>query len=150
MSAKLYPVPTTLTKGTHFSDADYAQMYKASVDDPDAFWASQIEELDWFKTPTIIKNTNFSPDNCDIKWFEDGQLNASYNCIDRHLKDNAKKIAIYWEGDSPENEETVSYQKLHYEVCKLANGLKKLGVKKGDVVAIYMPMTPHAAYAMLA
>jgi acetyl-CoA synthetase len=150
MSVKQYPVPASLTEGTHFSDADYQVMYKASVEDPDAFWASQIEELDWFKTPTIIKNTNFSPDSCDIKWFEDGQLNASYNCIDRHLKDNAKKVAIFWEGDSPEDSEKVTYQKLHYEVCKLANGLKKLGVKKGDNVAIYMPMIPHAAYAMLA
>jgi acetyl-CoA synthetase len=150
MSVELYPVPTTLTKGTHFSDADYKAMYQASVDDPDKFWASQIEELDWFKTPTIIKNTNFSPDSCEIKWFEDGELNASYNCIDRHLKDNAKKTAIFWEGDSPDNSEKVSYQQLHYEVCKLANGLKKLGVKKGDCVAIYMPMIPHAAYAMLA
>jgi acetyl-CoA synthetase len=150
MTGKLYPVPQSLTQGTHFSDADYQAMYAESVADPDKFWASQLDELDWYKTPTIIKNTNFSPDSCDIKWFEDGQLNASYNCIDRHLKDNAKKVAIYLEGDSPDNSEKVTYQQLHYEVCKLANGLKKLGVKKGDSVAIYMPMVPHAAYAMLA
>lgn len=150
MSVNLYPVPTNLTTGTHFTEADYQSMYNASVKDPDAFWRSQVEELDWFKTPTIIKNTNFSPDSCEIRWFEDGQLNASYNCIDRHLKDSAKKVAIFWEGDSPEHSEKVTYQKLHYEVCKLANGLKKLGVKKGDCVAIYMPMVPHAAYAMLA
>lgn len=150
MSAKQYPVPSSLSTGTFFSDADYHAMYKASVDDPDAFWASQINELDWFTVPTIIKNTNFSPENCEIKWFENGRLNASYNCIDRHLKDKADKVAIYWEGDSPENTETVTYQQLHDEVCKLANGLKELGVKKGDCVAIYMPMTPQAAYAMLA
>ncbi len=150
MSDKLYPVPDSLTQGTHFGDAEYKEMYDASINDPDAFWSEQLKELDWFKTPTIIKNTDFSPEKCEIKWFEDGQLNASYNCVDRHLKDNAKKVAIYWEGDSPEDSEKVTYQQLHYEVCKLANGLKKLGVKKGDVVAIYMPMVPHAAYAMLA
>ena len=150
MSVKHYPVPASLTEGAHFSDADYKLMYESSVANPDAFWGSQIDELDWIKKPTIIKNTNFSPDSCEIKWFEDGQLNASYNCIDRHLKYNAEKVAIFWEGDSPENSEQVTYQKLHDEVCKLANGLKKLGVQKGDCVAIYMPMTPHAAYAMLA
>ncbi|OFA30538.1 acetate--CoA ligase [Glaciecola punicea] len=150
MSVKQYPVPASLTQGPHFSDADYKEMYAASVSDPDAFWASHLDELDWIKTPTIIKNTNFSSDSCQIKWFEDGQLNASYNCIDRHLKDKAKKVAIFWEGDSPDSSEQITYQQLHYEVCKLANGLKKLGVEKGDSVAIYMPMTPHAAYAMLA
>lgn len=150
MSKNLYPVPDNFKTDDHFSEDDYHAMYKASITDPDSFWASQISELDWYKTPTIIKNTNFSPEDCDIKWFEDGKLNASYNCIDRHLKANAKKVAIHWEGDSPENTEQVTYQQLHYEVCKLANGLKKLGVVKGDVVAIYMPMVPHAAYAMLA
>jgi acetyl-CoA synthetase len=150
MSAKTYSVPETLLQKPHFSDEDYQTMYRASVDDPDAFWRSQLDELDWYTKPSIIKNTNFSQANCEIKWFEDGELNASYNCIDRHLKKNAKKTAILWEGDSPEDSEKVTYQQLHYEVCKLANGLKKLGVKKGDCVAIYMPMIPHAAYAMLA
>ncbi|MDT0596206.1 acetate--CoA ligase [Glaciecola petra] len=150
MSVKQYPVPASLTNDTHFGESDYLAMYQASLDDPTAFWASQIEELDWIKTPTIIQNTNFSPDSCEIKWFEDGQLNASYNCIDRHLQHSAEKVAILWEGDSPEHSEKITYQKLHYEVCKLANGLKKLGVEKGDCVAIYMPMVPHAAYAMLA
>lgn len=150
MSANIYPVPESLTQGTYFSEEAYKAMYDESVNNPDEFWAKQVEELDWYKTPTIIKNTDFSPENCDIKWFEDGKLNASYNCIDRNLKEHAKKVAIFWEGDSPENSEKVTYQQLHYEVCKLANGLKKLGVKKGDRVAIYMPMVPHAAYAMLA
>jgi len=150
VTAKTYPVPEELTQGTHFSDEDYLAMYKESVTDPEGFWGKQAELLDWYTKPTIIKNTNFAPDSCEIKWFEDGQLNASYNCIDRHLEENAKKVAIYWEGDSPEDEEKVTYQQLHYEVCKLANGLKKLGVEKGDRVAIYMPMVPQAAYAMLA
>ncbi|MEM0910422.1 MAG: acetate--CoA ligase [Pseudomonadota bacterium] len=150
MTAKTYPVPAELTAGTHFSDEDYQAMYAESVADPEGFWGKQAELLDWYTQPTIIKNTNFSPDSCEIKWFEDGQLNASYNCIDRHLETNAKKVAIYWEGDNPEDEEKVTYQQLHYEVCKLANGLKKLGVGKGDRVAIYMPMVPQAAYAMLA
>ena len=150
MSAKTYPVPESLLQKPHFSDDDYQAMYKDSVEDPDAFWRGQLDELDWYKKPSIIKNTSFSQTDCEIKWFEDGELNASYNCIDRHLEKNAKKTAIFWEGDSPEQSETVSYQQLHYEVCKLANGLKKLGVQKGDRVAIYMPMIPHAAYAMLA
>lgn len=150
MSANIVPVPENFNNAESFSNDDYLAMYEASVADPEAFWGTQVDELDWYKRPTIIKNTDFSPDNCDIKWFEDGELNASYNCIDRHLKENAKKVAIHWEGDSPEDTESVTYQQLHYEVCKLANGLKKLGVNKGDRVAIYMPMIPHAAYAMLA
>jgi acetyl-CoA synthetase len=150
MSAKTYPVPEALLKSPHFSDEDYQAMYKASIENPDEFWRSQLGELDWYKTPSIIKNTSFSQQDCEIKWFEDGELNASYNCIDRHLKTKAKKTAILWEGDSPDDAEKITYQQLHYEVCKLANGLKKLGVNKGDRVAIYMPMIPHAAYAMLA
>lgn len=150
MSTSLYPVPPNFKTAEHFSEEDYFKMYKASITNPEEFWESQLGELDWYKKPTIIKNTNFSKEKCEIKWFEDGKLNASYNCIDRHLRDNADKVAIYWEGDSPEHSEQVTYQKLHDEVCKLANGLKTLGVKKGDTVVIYMPMVPNAAYAMLA
>ena len=145
-----YPVPEQLKAGSHLTPELYQAMYQQSIDDPDGFWGEHASSLDWYTAPTIVKNTHFSKDDVSIKWFEDGELNASYNCIDRHLADNAKKTALFWEGDSPEDSETVSYQELHYEVCKLANGLKKLGVEKGDRVAIYMPMVPHAAYAMLA
>jgi acetyl-CoA synthetase len=151
MSAKkLYPVPESYKKDTLLTPEQYSAMYEQSVNDPDAFWAEQMTQIDWYKTPTIIKNTTFDAEELSIKWFEDGELNVSYNCIDRHLATRAKKTALFWEGDNPNDSQKVSYQELHYEVCKLANGLKKLGVKKGDRVALYMPMVPHAAYAMLA
>ena len=151
MSAnKLYPVPESYKKDTLLTPEQYSAMYEQSVNDPDAFWAEQMTQIDWYKTPTIIKNTTFDAEELSIKWFEDGELNVSYNCIDRHLTTRAKKTALFWEGDNPNDSQKVSYQELHYEVCKLANGLKKLGVKKGDRVALYMPMVPHAVYAMLA
>ncbi|WP_100658765.1 acetate--CoA ligase [Alteromonas flava] len=150
MEVKTYPVPSAIKDKTLMTDEQYLEMYQRSIDDPESFWAEQTSILEWFKAPTLIKNTSFAPDNVSIKWFEDGELNASYNCIDRHLADNATKTAILWEGDEPGKAETITYQQLHYEVCKLANGLKKLGVGKGDRVALYMPMVPQAAYAMLA
>ena len=150
MQAKTYPVSETFKQSSLLTDEQYREMYQYSVTDPEGFWGEHARLLEWYKQPTKIKNTSFSPTDISIKWFEDGELNASYNCIDRHLKTDANKTAILWEGDSPENSEQVSYQQLHDEVCKLANGLKKLGVEKGDRVALYMPMLPHAAYAMLA
>jgi len=150
MTAKLYPVPETLQANGIISEEQYNAMYQESVTNPDKFWGEHKNMIEWYKEPTIIKNTTFDPENVSIKWFEDGQLNVSYNCIDRHLAKNAKKTAIFWEGDKPTDSQEITYQELHYEVCKLANGLKKLGVKKGDCVAIYMPMVPQAAYAMLA
>ncbi|MFT6330900.1 MAG: acetyl-CoA synthetase [Bermanella sp.] len=151
MSAKkLYPVPESYKENTLLTPEQYETMYQQSVNDPDAFWAEQMTQIEWYKKPTIIKNTTFDASTLSIKWFEDGELNVSYNCIDRHLATRAKKTALFWEGDSPNDSQKVSYQELHYEVCKLANGLKKLGVEKGDRVALYMPMVPHAAYAMLA
>lgn len=150
MTAKLYPVPETLQTNGIISEEQYNAMYQESVTNPEKFWGEHKNMIDWYKEPTIIKNTTFDPQDVSIKWFEDGQLNVSYNCIDRHLAKNAKKTAIFWEGDEPSDTQEITYQELHYEVCKLANGLKKLGVKKGDCVAIYMPMVPQAAYAMLA
>ena len=150
MTAKLYPVPETLQANGIISEEQYNAMYQESVTNPDKFWGEHKNIIDWYKEPTIIKNTTFDPENVSIKWFEDGQLNVSYNCIDRHLAKNGKKTAIFWEGDEPSDTQAITYQELHYEVCKLANGLKKLGVKKGDCVAIYMPMVPQVAYAMLA
>lgn len=149
-ASKTYPVPEAIKASTHLSAEAYAEMYTRSVENPEAFWAESATMLEWYKTPEIIKNTHFGKDDVSIKWFEDGQLNASYNCIDRHLADNAKKVAFHWEGDEPSHSLDVTYQEVHYEVCKLANALKDMGVKKGDRVAIYMPMVPEAAYAMLA
>ena len=150
MTKMLYPVPEQAKQNSFLSPEKYAEMYRQSIDSPDEFWQQQSTILDWYKAPTIIKNTNFSKDELQIKWFEDGQLNVSYNCIDRHLKQHAQQTAIIWEGDSPDTDKTITYQELHDQVCKLANGLKKLGVNKGDRVAIYMTMVPEAAYAMLA
>ena len=150
MQVKTYPVPESIKANTLLTNEQYLEMYQRSVSDPEGFWGEQAELLEWYKQPATIKNTTFDPDGISIKWFEDGELNASYNCIDKHLATDAKKTAILWEGDSPGDSEEISYQQLHYEVCKLANGLKKLGVEKGDRVALYMPMVPQAAYAMLA
>jgi len=149
-AGKTYSIPEKIKESTHITPEKYQQMYQASVEDPSAFWAEQADFLDWYTNPLKSQNTTFSKDEVSIKWFEDGVLNASYNCIDRHLANDGKKTALFWEGDNPQDSEEVSYQQLHYEVCKLANGLKKLGVEKGDTVAIYMPMVPQAAYAMLA
>ncbi|MFT4806772.1 MAG: acetyl-CoA synthetase [Paraglaciecola sp.] len=150
MTKMLYPVPEQAKKNSFLNAEKYQTMYQQSIQSPDTFWQEQSAIVDWYKTPTIIKNTNFAKDNLHIKWFEDGQLNVSYNCIDRHLAKQANQTAIIWEGDSPQCDQNISYQQLHDEVCRLANGLKKLGVTKGDRVAIYMPMVPEAAYAMLA
>ena len=150
MNAKTYAVPAAIESRAMLNDEQYKIMYQSSIDNPETFWAEQAKIVEWFKQPTLIKNTRFEADDVSIKWFEDGQLNASYNCIDRHLATKAKETAILWEGDSPEDSKAITFQELHYEVCKLANGLKKLGLKKGDRVALYMPMTPQAAYAMLA
>jgi acetyl-CoA synthetase len=129
---------------------EYKKMYDESVRDPEGFWAKQAESLDWFKKWDKVKNTSFkSP--VSIKWFEGGQLNVSYNCIDRHLKTRGDKVALIWEGDSPETPtKKVTYKELHAEVCRFANVLKKNGVKRGDRVTMYMPMILPAAYAMLA
>jgi acetyl-CoA synthetase len=150
MTQMIYPVPEQAKQDSFLSPEKYQAMYQQSINSPDEFWQQQSTIVDWYKAPTIIKNTNFAKDDLQIKWFEDGNLNVSYNCIDRHLPQQAQQTAIIWEGDSPNTEQSISYQQLHDEVCKLANGLKKLGVTKGDRVAIYMPMIPEAAYAMLA
>ncbi len=150
MTDSIYPVPQQAKENSYLTPEKYDEMYAESVSSPDTFWKAQSEILDWFKAPTKIKNTNFAKDALSIKWFEDGELNVSYNCIDRHLKTQADQTAIVWEGDSPDTDANISYQMLHDQVCKLANGMKSLGVGKGDRVAIYMPMVPEAAYAMLA
>jgi acetyl-CoA synthetase len=124
-------------------------MYRDSVRNPDRFWGKHGKRIDWFKPYTKVKNTSFKG-KVSIKWFEDGQTNVSYNCIDRHLKKRANQTAIIWEGDNPYDDKKVTYGELYEQVCRLANVLKSHGVRKGDRVTIYMPMIPEAAYAMLA
>lgn len=150
MSQQVYPVPEQ-TKARAFIDAArYQSMYQASVKDPESFWAEQGERITWFTPYSRVKETSFAPGHVNIQWYADGTLNACYNCVDRHLAERADKTAIIWEGDSPDVDKHITYRELHKEVSRFANGLKKLGVGKGDRVAIYMPMVPEAAYAMLA
>ncbi|GAA68604.1 MULTISPECIES: acetate--CoA ligase [unclassified Pseudoalteromonas] len=150
MSQSIYPVPAHIKDATLVDKNKYNTLYKQSIDDPESFWREHGKRLDWSTPYTKVKNTSFDKGHINIKWYEDGYLNASYNCIDRHLKTKADKTALIWEGDSPSQSENITYQQLHDEVAKFANGLKKLGVQKGDRVAIYMPMTPQAVYAMQA
>ena len=136
----------------HITESLYYDMYNNSINDPEKFWKKYAQQIDWI-TPfsdQCIKKINFSKENLEIKWFYDGELNVSYNCLDRHLTENANKTAIIWEGDNPEEHKNISYAELHKEVCLMGNVLKNNGVKKGDRVTIYMPMIPEAAYAMLA
>ena len=150
MSEKVYPVPAAWKKKAHADDVAYKKMYAESVKDPAKFWGKHGKLLDWYKTPRKIKNTSFAYPNVSIKWYEDGILNVSYNCIDRHLKKRGDQVAIIWEGDDPYYDKKITYRELHENVCRFANVLKKNGAKKGDRVTIYMPMIPEAAYAMLA
>ncbi len=128
----------------------YKDLYQASIEYPEQFWDAQGQRLDWITPYTKVKETRFNKGNVNIDWYAGGKLNVSINCIDRHLVNHAEETAIIWEADSPGHSQYITYQELHDEVCKLANGLKSLGVKKGDRVVIYMPMVPEAAYAMLA
>ena len=150
MSAhKIYPVRDNISNTALINKDSYLEMYEASISEPDKFWAEQAEKfLTWDASWSEICSENFLTG--DAKWFLDGKLNVSTNCIDRHLTDNRVKIAIIWEGDSPEDSKHISYEELYSEVCKLGNLLRARGVKKGDRVCIYMPMVPEAAYAMLA
>ena len=127
-------------------------MYADSIADPDAFWGEHGKRIDWIKPYTKVKNTSFAPGNVDIKWFEDGTLNVSANCVDRHVETRGDQTAIIWEPDDPNTTETkhITYRELQTNVCKMANILQTLGVTKGDRVVIYLPMIPEAAYAMLA
>lgn len=127
----------------------YLKWYADSVKNPDKFWGKHGKRIDWFKPFSKVKNTSFDG-KVSIKWFEDGETNVSYNCIDRHLKKRGNQTAIIWEGDNPYDDKKITYNELYEHVCRLANVMKKHGVKKGDRVTIYMPMIPEAAYAMLA
>lgn len=150
MQHETYKVPADAKARAYVTNDDYLGMYAQSVKDPEGFWREHGQRISWFSPFSKVKNTSFAPGDVRIKWFEDGTLNACYNCVDRHLAERGDKTAIIWEGDDPSVSDEISYKQLHHEVSRFANGLKKLGVTKGDRVAIYMPMVPEAAYAMLA
>ena len=150
MADTIYPPAAAFAASAHADKATYEAMYAASIADPDAFWDAQGKRLDWMTPYTKVKDTTFEHSGVSIKWYEDGVLNVSANCIDRHLATRGTQTAIIWEGDNPEDSAHITYAQLHAEVCKLANVYKSLGVSKGDRVVLYMPMIPEAAYAMLA
>ncbi len=145
----IFPVPATVAAEAWVDEAKYARLYEQSVADPEKFWGNEGKRLHWMKPYSKVKNTSFTGD-VSIRWYEDGTLNAAYNCVDRHVATRADQTAILWEGDNPAEHRHVSYAELHQNVCRLANVMKSHGVKKGDRVTIYMPMVPEAAYAMLA
>ncbi|HVN42367.1 MAG TPA: acetate--CoA ligase, partial [Steroidobacteraceae bacterium] len=128
----------------------YRTMYAESVRDPDGFWAGISRRIDWMAPYSTVRDVSYDAKDFHIRWFQDGKLNVSYNCLDRHLAKRGDKTALLWEGDDPNQSEHVTYRELYYRVCKLANALKSLGVQKGDRVTIYLPMIPEAAVAMLA
>jgi len=146
----IFDVPPDISANALVDDAKYQQMYAASIDDPEQFWGDHGKRLDWMRPYSKVKNTHYGKDEVSIKWYEDGTLNASVNCIDRHLQKRGDQVAIIWEGDEPSDDAKITYRQLHEEVCRFANVLKARHVKKGDRVTIYMPMIPEATYAMLA
>ena len=152
MSNDLIKIKNQWKENALLNKDEYEKLYKESIENPESFWAEQAKCIDWF-TPfskNSIKKVNFSKNNLEIKWFYDGKLNISYNCIDRHLEKKGDQTAIIWEGDDPQESKHISYKELHVEVCLMANVLKSKGIRKGDRITIYMPMIPEATYAMLA
>ena len=150
MSDKFFKVPAEWAKNSYINQSSYEAKYKDSINNNEKFWAEEGKRIHWFKPYTKVKDVTYSTKKVSIKWFYDGTTNVSYNCIDRHLPKRAKQTAIIFEGDDPKESKNITYQELSDEVCKLANGLKEIGVKKGDRVTIYMPMVPEGVYAMLA
>jgi acetyl-CoA synthetase len=145
----VYPVSSATAAAAHIDRQRYLEMYRQSIESPETFWTEQANNfLSWFRPWSRLQQSDLR--NGQARWFIDGKLNASYNCIDRHLPQRAQQTAIIWEGDSPDQSRHVSYQELHEKVCRLANVLKQRGVEKGDRICIYMPMIPEATYAMLA
>ncbi|MBL4613428.1 MAG: acetate--CoA ligase, partial [Magnetovibrio sp.] len=147
---KIYPVSDEMAKSAWVDNAKYEEMYKASIDDPETFWGEHGKRIDWIKPYTKVKDVSFAEEDLHIRWFYDGTLNVSANCLDRHLASRGDQAAIIWEGDEPTDDKTLTYRELYVEVCKFANVLKSQGIKKGDRVTIYMPMIVEAAVAMQA
>ena len=149
-SKKTYPVPKAFAASANLTPEGYRDMYQASISDPEKFWGAQGKRLSWIKDYTSVKDVSWDKSNLSVKWYSDGVLNVTENCIDRHLETRGDKPAIIFEGNHPDDHRTLTYRELHGEVCRFANVLKKLGVKKGDRVTIYMPMIVEAALSMLA
>lgn len=147
---KTYPVKDHIGSTTLLNNEQYEAMYTYSVEDPEGFWAEQGKRIDWIKPFTQVRDATFAENKVDINWYKDGTLNASANCLDRHLATRGNQTALIWEGDEPSDEQYITYKELHEEVCQFANALKTQGISKGDVVCIYMPMVPQAVMAMLA
>lgn len=145
-----YPILDTIAANAHINQEQYQRMYQESVVNPDGFWRQHGQRIDWITPFTQVKATSFDDHNLSIKWFYDGTLNAAANCLDRHLADNGDTTAIIWEGDNADEQRRLTYRELHEAVCRFANALKGQGVRRGDVVTLYMPMVPEAAIAMLA
>ena len=150
MTSPIYPVASDAAARTRIDAETYEAMYARSVSDNEGFWAEQASRIDWIKPFSVVKDVSFAKDDLHIRWYEDGTLNACYNCVDRHLEEKADDVAIIWEGDDPSRDLTITYAELHGRVCKFANALKALGASRGDRITIYMPMIPEAAVAMLA
>ena len=146
----VYPVNQEIAATAHVNDEQYREMYQQSVINPEGFWREHGQIVDWIKPFTKVKHTSFDTGHVSVNWFEDGTLNVSANCLDRHLATRGDKPAIIWEGDDPTDDATFTYNELHEQVCKFSNALKSQGVRKGDVVCLYMPMVAEAAIAMLA
>ena len=149
-TSKSYPVPEAFAKQANLTPEKYREMYAASIADPVAFWGEQGRRLDWTVPYTEVRDVSWETGDLHVRWYHDGVLNVSANCLDRHLETRGDKAAMIWEGDAPGETYTITYRQMHTAVCKFANVLKKLGVNKGDRVTIYMPMILEAAYAMLA
>ena len=150
MDEKIYFPDSQYSKSFKIDKKKYNEMYKESISNPEKFWGKMGNRIDWITPFSKVKDTSFSHDDVSIKWYEDGSLNVSYNCIDRHLEKNRDKVAIIWESDEPSLSKNITYGELYKQVCRLSNIYKELGVNKGDRVILYMPMIPEAAYAMLA
>ena len=147
---EIFPVPAGWAQRALVDDSEYKKMYRQSVENPDSFWDKHGKRIDWIKPYTKIKDVSYAPDDLHIRWYQDGTLNASVNCLDRHLESRGDQVAIIWEGDEPSDSKTLTYRELYEEVCRFANVLKNNGVKKGDRVTIYLPMVPEIAVAVLA
>ena len=146
-----YQPEEEFSKNALIDKPKYQEMYMRSVENPEAFWEEQARDrLLWQKEFTKVKNVSYSHPDVSIKWFEDGVLNVSENCVDRHLEKKSEEVAILWEGDEPGVSKKITYKELYENVCRFGNVLKDRGIKKGDRVILYMPMVPEAAYAMLA
>ena len=149
-SGKVYRVKKEFVQKTWANQETYEKLYEASVKDPEIFWEKQAERIEWINSFSVVKDVSFEAEDLHIRWFADGKLNVSVNCLDRHLEERADQTAIIWEGDDPAKSTNLSYRELHERVCRFGNALRTLGVKKGDRVTIYLPMIPEAAVAMLA